>query len=384
MNIAFDAQPLISDKMSGIGYCEAGQATHIMDMHPENSYQFQYFSLRNHDIKKERIKKYMRECSDINCAVFSGFAYRAVMNFIPVPYSAFFGKSADLTHFFNYIVPPYVHGKTVVTVHDMVVRAYPETVRLRTRKMLETGLEKSMKRADVIVTDSQFSRSEIEKYYPQYAEKVEVVPCGVDSSRFYPEKDSGRTESVRKKLSLPDEYFLYLGTVEPRKNLERLITAYSMFAKNCNNPPALVMAGGNGWLNSSIYSRADELGISEKVIFTDYVESDDLRPLMCGAKAFLFPSLYEGFGMPPLEAMSCGVPVLVSSSASLPEVVGECAVITDAYSCRSIADGIGKLHEDRKLRERLSSEGIERSSKFSWENSAEILYDIYCRTVNKL
>lgn len=382
MNIAFDVHPLICGKMSGIGYCEAGQITGIMDMYPENSYQFQYFSLRNHHIKEERIKKYMRSCAQINYSVFSGAVYRALMNFIPFPYSAFFGKSADLTHFFNYMIPPSVHGKKIVTVHDMVIKAYPETVRFRTRKMLETGLEKSMKRADAIITDSYFSKSEIEKYYPEYGHKVKVVPCGVDSGRFYPEKNTAEIERVRNKLSLPEKYFLYLGTVEPRKNLERLIEAYSIFLKDCGSPPKLVMAGGNGWLNSSIYSKADELGISENVIFTDYVDSADLRPLICGAGAFLFPSLYEGFGMPPLEAMSCGVPVLVSSSASLPEVTGDCAVIVDAYSVQSIADGIGKLYENRDLCRKLSESGIRRAEQFSWKNSAEMLYNIYCEAVS--
>lgn len=373
MNIAFDAQPLISGRMSGIGYCEAGQVTRIMDMYPENSYQFQYFSLRNHDIKKQRISQYMRQNTKINVSGYSGFLYRL----FPLPYSAFFGKSADITHFFNYIVPPCVHGKTVVTVHDMVIKAYPETVRLRTRKMLELGLEKSMKRADTIVTDSEFSRSEIEKYYPQFASKVCVVPCGVDSSRFYPEKNQSEIQRVKDKNHINDRYFLYLGTVEPRKNLERLIKAYNIFKKSYNNPPQLVMAGGNGWLNSSIYSLGTECGVK----FTEYIPSEDLRPLICGADAFLFPSVYEGFGMPPLEAMACGVPVLVSSSASLPEVVGNCAVITDAYSEKSIAEGIDRLYSDRLLCRELSEKGIVHSRKYSWEKSAEKLYQVYCRTV---
>lgn len=378
MNIAFDAHPLICDKMSGIGYCEAGQVTRIMDMHPENNYQFQYFSFRNH---QQHIQKYMRPCTDINVAKFSGLAYRTIINAIPLPYSAFFGKSADITHFFNYIVPPYVHGKKAVTVHDMVIKAYPETVRFRTRQMLNAGLEKSMKRADVIITDSYFSRNEIEKYYPEYAHKTEVVPCGVDRKRFYPEKNYSEIERVRLKYKIPEEYFLYLGTIEPRKNLERLIEAYNIFIKNCNNPPVLVMAGGNGWLNTRIYEKVNKLKLIKQVIFTEYIDSEDLRPLMCGAKAFLFPSLYEGFGMPPLEAMSCGVPVLISSCASLPEVTGGCAVTVDGYSAKSISEGIGKLYSEPQLAKQLSVKGIEHSKMYSWEKSAEILYGIYCKTV---
>lgn len=381
MNIAFDAHPLICDKMSGIGYCEAGQVTHIMNMYPDNNYQFQYFSLRNHHIKEQRMTQYMRTSSEINFAKFSGFAYRAIMNFIPLPYSSFFGKSADITHFFNYIVPPSVHGKTVVTVHDMVIKAYPETVRFRTRQMLNIGLEKSMKRADIIVTDSEFSKTEIAKYYPAYSHKVRVVPCGVNLEKFHPVSDNAVIEKTKKNLGISGEYFLYLGTIEPRKNLERLITAYAIFVKRYENPPKLVLAGGKGWLCDGIYNKVHELGIEDYIQFTQYVPSEDMCPLMNGALSFLFPSVYEGFGMPPLEAMACGTPVLTSSEASLPEVVGDSAVIVDAYDIISIANGIERLYNYENLRKKLSHKGIEQSKKYSWENSAEMLYNIYCEAV---
>lgn len=382
MNISFDALPLISDKMSGVGYCQAGLVSTIIKAHPENSYTFDYFSRKDHQIKEQRLKPYMDKNVSLNVSHFSGFVYRSIMNFIPIPYTMFFGKSADVTHFFNYVVPPKVHGKTVVTVHDMVIKAYPETVRARTKYFLLTGLEKSMQRADVIVTDSYFSKSEIEKYYPKYANKVKVVPCGVDLERFYPIEEKSKIENVKQKFNITTDYFLYIGTIEPRKNLTRLIEGYSIFAKKYPDCPKLVLAGGKGWLNDEIYNSIERLGLKDKALFTDYIPSADMCALINGAMGFLFPSIYEGFGMPPLEAMACGVPVLTSHEASLPEVVGNSAVMVDAYNVESIANGIEKLYVDENLRKELSVKGLQQSKKYTWENASEILYKIYEDLIN--
>lgn len=377
MNISFDALPLISENMSGIGYCQAGLTGEMIQSHPEDQYTFDYFSRKDHDIKRNRLSAYLGDNCNVNEAHFSGFLYRSLMNLIPLPYSMFFGKKAQVTHFFNYIIPPFVHGKKIVTIHDMVIRAYPETVRFRTKQLLLTGMKKSMKRADVIITDSEFSRQEIKKYYPQYADKVKVVYCGVNTEKFYPLDDSDKISATCQSLGINGDYFLYLGTIEPRKNLERLIEAYSILRKMNDSVPLLVMAGGKGWLNSGIYNRVVELGLEKYVVFTKYVPDEDLCPLVNGATAFVFPSIYEGFGMPPLEAMACGVPVISSGEASLPEVTGDCAVIVDAYSPQSIADGMYKIFNDSELREDLKKRGPERAEMFSWKQSAEKLHKIY-------
>lgn len=377
MNISFDVLPLISDNMSGIGYCQAGLVGEMVKSHPEDRYLYEYFSRKDHEVKRNRLKAYMHENCDINESHFSGFLYRCIMNMIPVPYSLFFGKKSELTHFFNYIIPPFVHGKKVVTIHDMVVKAYPETVRFRTKHLLNTGMKKSMKRADVIITDSEFSKSEIEKYFPQYSHKVQVVYCGVNSDKFYPVEDNSVIEKVKKSLDIEGEYFLYLGTIEPRKNLERLIEAYSLLLKKDENVPRLVMAGGKGWLNSNIYQKVVELKLEKYVQFTKYIPDEDLCPLINGATAFVFPSIYEGFGMPPLEAMACGVPVVCSKEASLPEVVGDCAVMTDAYDPQSIADGMYRIYSDKALADELRVRGLQRAKEFTWHRFSEKLHGIY-------
>lgn len=377
MRITFDAVPICSDKITGIGWCEVGQTQTLAQLHPEHQYEYSFFTSGDKE-RVKRVKQFAGKHIKLNTSDFSGYLYRAASTFLPVPYSFFFGRKSHVTHFFNYIIPPFVHGKKVVTVHDMVYKAFPETVRGRTRFMLEMGLKRSMKRADLIVTDSEFSKAEIIKYFPRHEHKIRVVPCGVDLERFHPCDAPERIPEVKKSLDIEGDYFLYLGTIEPRKNLERLISAYAAFAKKAGEKaPKLVLAGGKGWLNDGIYSRVERLGMTENIIFTKYVPSEDMNPLMCGALAFVFPSIYEGFGMPPLEAMACGVPVLASGEASLPEVTGDCAVICDAYSVKSIAQGLYRLYSDEKLRRELSRRGLERAKSFTWERSAEMLLEVY-------
>lgn len=376
MHIEFDAGPLISDRITGIGWCEIGQTTAMARIHPENTYSYSFFT-SGKSSREERVKEFAGDAIALNGSSFSGYIYRALSTFLPLPYSAFFGRKADVTHFFNYIVPPFVSGKKVVTVHDMVYKAFPETVRGRTKFMLNTGLKKSMKRADIIVTDSEFSKSEILKYFPQHSGKIRVVPCGVDTDKFRPCDDKERIFQVKTSLGIEGEYFLYVGTIEPRKNLRRLIIAYNALAKKLPDAPKLVLAGGKGWLCDDIYAKVSEFHLEDKVIFTKYVPAEDMNPLMCGSLAFVFPSIYEGFGMPPLEAMACGVPVLTTGEASLPEVTGDCAVICDAYSPKSIAEGMYRLCRDEKLRLELGKKGLERAKQFTWERSAEALHKIY-------
>lgn len=377
MRITFDAVPLCSEKITGIGWCEVGQTNALARLHPEDRYEYSFFTSGDNS-RTERVKSLKEKNIRINSSSFSGYIYRAASTFFPVPYSFFFGRKSDVTHFFNYIVPPFVSGKKVVTVHDMVYKAFPGTVRGRTKFMLNMGLKRSMKRADIIVTDSEFSKSEILRYFPQHRSKIRVVPCGVDLDRFKPCTDSERIADVKASLCIEGDYFLYVGTIEPRKNLRRLITAYSAFVKKVGEAsPKLVLAGGKGWLDEEIYASVQKLGLEGKVLFTEYVPAEDMTPLMCGAMAFVFPSLYEGFGMPPLEAMACGAPVLTTNAASLPEVVGDCAVICDAYSAKSIAQGLYRLYSDENLRRDLSKRGIERAKNFTWERSAQMLHDIY-------
>ena len=240
-------------------------------------------------------------------------------------------------------------------------------------------MQRSLHRADLIVTDSEFSKTEIIRYFPATEERIRVVPCGVDKLRFSPMPPAAAPaiEELKRRMHLQTNYFLYLGTLEPRKNLDRLIRAYALLKQQHPDAPQLVLAGGYGWRNNHIYQLVQTLHLEDDVLFTEYVPEEDVQPLLCGAMAFVFPSVYEGFGMPPLEAMACGTPVLTTRAASLPEVVGDAAVIVDPHHTEDIAQGLEKLFLDAALRERLQKEGLRRAAMFSWENAAAALYDVY-------
>ncbi len=345
MHIAFESSAASLAAPTGIGNYAASLTQAMQQLHPEVQYELMRFTAKD------------RLC--------------ASLRHTPI------ATDADITHFFNYIVPHGIQGKTVVTVHDMVLRAYPETMRLRTRLMLQAFLLDSMTRADCILTDSRFSAREIAAYYPQLAHKVKVLYCGIDRDRFYPVTDTGIIRRVKHRHGIAGRYILYLGTIEPRKNLLRLIQAYRLLLHAQLDVPRLVLAGAKGWQCSRILRAAKPLCDCGQIVLTDYIPPEDLAALYSGAECFVFPSLYEGFGMPPLEAMACGTPVVCSRAASLPEVVGKAALQFDPYSVRQMADAIQRVLTDAALRERLRQKGFVRAGRFTWQAAAMRLYSIY-------
>ena len=378
MNISFDAQPLVKGQKTGIGFCEAGTISAMLKKYPENSYTMEYFCYKNIANYAEKLSSFIgTNCKAAPCKWFSDSVYRILWNFIPIPYRIFFNTKPDITHFFNYFIPPGVQGKCIATVHDMAYKVYPETVRFKTKFMLNVSLARSCRRADKIITISEFSKREIMKYLNIDENKIVVVPCGVDHDVFKPQTDNKKIETTKQRYNITRDYFLYLGTLEPRKNIERIIEAYAVLKKEESQAPLLVMAGRKGWLYDSIFQKVKELKLEQDILFTGYIEDSDAPVLISGATAFLFPSFYEGFGLPPLEAMACGVPVLTSNCASLPEVVGDAAIVVDPYSIDEIMQGMKMLMKDANLRMKLSEKGIKQAKSFTWDKTADIVYDVY-------
>ncbi len=385
MKIAFDMQPVLHSNKSGVGYNEHGLIMEMMKRHPEHRYLLEYFAWNNAAQKAAVIEEYENTSSEKSvCRWFPGSAYRFLSALIWLPYQIFFSKKRDLTHYFNYFIPPGVQGKKIVTIHDMAFKVYPETVRKKTAVFLKLGLKKSIRRADHIITDSEFSKAEIQRFFSVAPEKITVVPCGVDTEYFHSNYDDRLKKQVRDKYHIySEQYLLFLGNVEPRKNLQRLVRAYrgyidKLLAQRPEAPiPPLVIAGGKGWLYDEIFEEVQQSAYEKQYIFTGYIEEEDLPILMAGAALFCFPSLYEGFGMPPLEAMACGTPVLTSDGSSLAEVVGDAAYTVNPLDEQQIADGIWDMMESEELRRQYQRKGIERAKKFSWEEAAEKLYQVY-------
>lgn len=247
-------------------------------------------------------------------------------------------KTYDVYHQPNYI-PHKFNGKTVITVHDMSHKAYAEYHPWKRVTMLNF-FERRMKNADVILTDSENSRREIIKYWNVPSEKVHVTYLGIDT-RYYSYRINGSDEfELINKWKIPENYILFVGTIEPRKNIQRLIQAFDLYKSVSQNDLKLVLAGGKGWLSDGIYKTAEEARYSKDIVFTGYFP-EHLKPaLYAKAKALVYPSLYEGFGLPILEAMAVGTPVLTSNISSMPEVTGDMGVYVNPYNMESMADGI--------------------------------------------
>lgn len=383
MKIAFYGQPLLNQNKTGIAYYEDGLLKGLVRDNTDEDWGLDIFTISNNGASEQCREKYGNRLSVCECRWISERLYKLISLVLPLPYHLFFKEKRDITHFCNYVIPYGVKGKKVVTVHDLAFREYPETVRGRTKLMLKTNLKRSLKSADAIVVDSEFTKSEIIKYYNVSEADIDVVPCGVDTSCYFPETYEN-IMSVKQKYGIQDEYFCYLGTLEPRKNIAGLLAAYKLFmdksgSRTGENVPKLVIAGGKGWMYEGIFQKIAELSLEEDVIFTGYVAEEEKNALMSGAMIFCFPSFYEGFGMPPLEAMACGVPVLTSNTSSLAEVTGEAAYQVDPYDLERMSDAMVELYHDRNLRNDFIQKGFEQVKKYSWERAVGILRQVYAR-----
>ena len=384
MTIAFDAQPLLDEKLTGIGYNQVFSVKKLVKNHSENKYIFKFFSMRKNREKMSQLQPYIKNNGFLdNCRIFSNMLYRMITLVIPLPYGMFFSKKADIYHFFNYYLPPFVPGKRVLTIHDLVFRTYPETMSYKTRIALKLCFKKSVKRADLIITVSDFTKKQLLHFYPEFANKrIETIFNCVDTD-LYKKAEPSVIKDVLSRYKINDDYILFLGTLEPRKNLERLLEAYADVKKKNTNCPMLVIAGKRGWLFESIFETVKRFDLADSVIFTGYIPCSDKPALLSGARAFCFPSLFEGFGMPVLEAMACETPVLTSNAASLPEVCGDAAVYVDPFSVSDIEQGLTKICFDDNLRKELVKKGRERVNFFCWDREIEKLNNLYRELVGK-
>ncbi len=281
----------------------------------------------------------------------------------------------DLLHA-TYILPPWLPCKAVVTVHDITFRTHPETFSLRDRLLLSLAVPRSMRQAARVLTISESSRRDIIRYYRLPAAKVVTVPLAAEES-FRPVRDPAQLAAVRARYGLPERFVLAVGNLQPRKNLARLIDAIAALRAARGDDCRLVLVGQPFWRHSELDQAVAAHGLRDVVIATGYVPAEDLPAIYSAATVFAYPSLYEGFGLPPLEAMACGTPVVVGDTSSLPEVVGDAALLVDPRDTGAIAAAIARLLDDPALRERLRQAGFARAAMFSWRETARRTVEVY-------
>ena len=294
---------------------------------------------------------------------------------ISLPMELFGTSGADVTIFPNFISwSSLTHKKRICVIHDVAFRFFPEYIQTKNLAYLQRQLTKSLHRSDKVIAVSEATRQDLIKYYEVADEKVVVVPNAVDHTIFNPSAKE-RVVQTRKKFGIPKNYLLFVGNIDPRKNLVGLLKAYS--ASYASHRAALVIVGGGKWSwNSDKYK--EELGkLSELPIYrTGFIEDNDMAALYAGAISFVYPSFYEGFGIPCLEAMASGCPVVCSNLSSFPELVGDAALQVDPKDTKAIATAITTVCNSPKLRKGMAARGLKRAAEFSWEKSAEVLLDI--------
>lgn len=274
--------------------------------------------------------------------------------------------------------------RTIVTIHDLGYLRFPGAHTPAQRLYLRLSTLWSARAASRLIAVSAATRDDLARLAGVPIEKIAVVHHGL-SSRFRPVAEEALIAAAQARYGISDPYFLYVGTVQPRKNLPRLIEAFAAQwgpqrrRQTQQFAPQLVIAGKRGWLTEAIERRAVELDVADRVHFTGYVADEDLPALFSGALAFVFPSLYEGFGMPVIEAMACGAPVLTATTSSLPEVAGDAALLVNPQDAMAIAAGLARLAEDATLRAELRSRGLARAASFSWDRCAAETLDVLLR-----
>lgn len=288
-------------------------------------------------------------------------------------------RPVDLLHV-QFTAPPFAPCPIVVTVHDLAFEHLPETFHRRSWMQLRLTVRWTVRRAARIIVPSEYTRRDLIETYGIESERIAVTPLAA-APHFAPIEDERRLRRVRKRYGIAGDYVLAVGSIQPRKNLRRLFDAYLRLQRKGRQVmlPQLVIVGKRAWLYEETMRAAERLG--EAVLFTGYVPEEDLPALYAGARCFVYPSYFEGFGLPPLEAMQCGTPVIVGNRTSLPEVVGDAALTVDPFDETELAEALQRLIEDERLRAELSRRGIERARRFSWQKTARLTLDAYKRAL---
>jgi len=287
----------------------------------------------------------------------------------------------DLLHGLAFVAPLICPCPTVVTVHDLSFALFPEFFRGANSVYLRLFTRISCRRAVRIIAVSENTRADVIRLYGVPGERIEAIPHGVDPA-FCP-RPAAEVAEFRRARSLPEHFILFVGTLEPRKNLGRLVEAFAKVRASANDL-RLVFVGGKGWYYDPIFSAVERLNLQDSVIFAGYVPNSDLPLWYNAADAFAFPSHYEGFGMPVLEAMACGTPTVTSLASSLPEVAGDAALMVPPDDIHALADALDRTLTDTTLRQELRAKGIARAAPFTWEETARRTAAVYRRALTSM
>jgi glycosyltransferase involved in cell wall biosynthesis len=291
---------------------------------------------------------------------------------VRLPVDVLMLRRPEVIVFPNYFVQPtLLRVKKYSFIHDVSYKFFPESISPRNLKYLEEYIPHTIAESSRILTISESSKRDIVRELGVPANKIDIIPPAIDPRHFY-RRPKSEVAKLLSKYKLPPDYILFVSTLEPRKNVVGILQAFETLPKTLQAKHSLVLVGGKGWRDEGIMAELERLK-DLPIIRPGYVSDEDLPALYTASSLFVFPSHYEGFGIPPLEAMACGVPVITANNSSLPEVVGDAAVLIDADNTAELSRQMARVLTDKKLSSELSSTGLNQSKKFSWDKSAQEL-----------
>lgn len=376
MRVVIEAQPLLRQR-TGVGQYTFHLIENLLPLLKPRQIDLSlfYFNFlgRNREVPRWNGRVDVREQKFLPGRAFY-FLWKK-LNFPPLNWLS---GPADLFHFPNFIVRPMSSGKSVATIHDLSFVRYPQFAEEKNLRFLSHWIPLTLERAAKILVVSEFTKRELVEIYRMPQKKIAVTPNGV-SEEFQPVTDSRALKQVREKYQLPENFILAVGTLEPRKNLSTVIQALALLKKEKKEAPPLVLIGPPGWHNEywKLKMLVEKERLEHQVKFLFYAARDDMPALYSAARALVFPSLYEGFGLPVVEAMACGTPVLASRAASIPEVAGEAAIYLTAESPAEWSEAIGQLWRGKIPVEPLRQRGLEQAKKFTWARTAQLTLEAY-------
>jgi glycosyltransferase involved in cell wall biosynthesis len=378
MKIGVDIRTLIEGRYSGVSEFNHNLIEEILKLDQKNDYKLFYNSARD---LSGRLPEFNQDNVKVIRTNYPNKIFNNIMQ-------RFFGwpKLDQLLGVDLFFLPNWGFSalsgkcKKVIVVHDLSPVLFPRYFSIKRRLWhWLINFRKVINDFDKIITVSKNTKRDVLELYGASSEKVDVIYSGLEGRyQVLPENDISLIET-KSKYNLPDKFIFFLGTLEPRKNVDGLIRAYNIFRKNNEelNDYKLVIAGSRGWIYRHIFQELKKSPYRQDIQFIGYVDNDDKVALYNLADLFVFPSFYEGFGFPPLEAMACGTPTVTSFVSSMPEVVGEAALMIDPYNSQAIAKAIEAILTDEELKKDLISKGLARVKRFNWESAAKKYLDIF-------
>lgn len=377
MKIAVESSALTVPKRTGVNYYIESLLNEAVKADAKNNYELFYIRLPGQ--KPPDIRITGENVIQKRIWWFPGKIYNLLLRTpFGIPIDILSGSRADLFLFPNYARWPLLRAKrSLVIIYDLGHIRAPETQVRRHQWYLSRIVPKAIKKSSHVITISESVKEDIIRYYGTDPEKITTIVPALDHD-IYKQTDNSHISSVKKKYNIQGEYILYLGTVEPRKNIARIIRGYQNLAPETKSKYKLVIAGGKGWRDEEITNLVKEVSPNE-LQMTGYVDDVDKPALYAGAACFVYPSLYEGWGMQILEAMACGTPVITSNNSSMPEVAGGAAVLVNAEKTGEITSAMKKVLSNKAFSSSLRAKGYTRSAEFSWSKSARILLEVFAK-----